>query len=181
MPTCMLMLAFVFVRPCCARCSSPPLCDFMNVHTQYLGHDLNVSADSAGDDLYTWNVELWRTAFKPDCQLAKVGGGGDRHTHTFQACATAQYRRRCCTCVASLHCPKHTMPHALALLSSRPSLLFTPSPLPLPPPPPPPYALNRTWRLCLASLRPPLSSCASPSCAACTPSTPLAWRWCAPT
>jgi hypothetical protein len=31
-----------------------------------------VSADSAGDDLYTWNVELWRTAFKPDCQLAKV-------------------------------------------------------------------------------------------------------------
>lgn len=39
---------------------------------QFTGEESNVSADSAGDDLYTWNVELWRTAFKPDCQLAKV-------------------------------------------------------------------------------------------------------------
>lgn len=39
---------------------------------QFTGQDTNVSADSMGDDLYTWNVELWRTAFKPDCQLAQV-------------------------------------------------------------------------------------------------------------
>lgn len=42
------------------------------VALQFTGEETNVSADSAGDDLYTWNVELWRTAFKPDCQLAKV-------------------------------------------------------------------------------------------------------------
>jgi hypothetical protein len=39
---------------------------------QYTGEDTNVSADSAGDDVYTWNVELWKSAFRPDCQLAKV-------------------------------------------------------------------------------------------------------------
>lgn len=39
---------------------------------QYTGEDANVSADSAGDDVYTWNVELWKSAFRPDCQLAKV-------------------------------------------------------------------------------------------------------------
>lgn len=50
--------------PCCALASY-----------QFTGEDTNVSADSAGDDLYTWNVELWRTAFKPDCQLAKVSTG----------------------------------------------------------------------------------------------------------
>lgn len=31
-----------------------------------------VSADSAGDDVFTWNVEIWRSAFKPDCPMAKV-------------------------------------------------------------------------------------------------------------
>lgn len=39
---------------------------------QFTGEDTNVSADSAGDDVYTWNVELWKSAFRPDCQLAKV-------------------------------------------------------------------------------------------------------------
>lgn len=34
--------------------------------------DFNVTADSAGDDLYTWNVSLWKSAFDPSCQLAKV-------------------------------------------------------------------------------------------------------------
>eukprot|EP00775_Hariotina_reticulata_P010405 gene10405-10563_t len=33
--------------------------------------DFNISADSAGDDLYTWNVSLWKSAFDPSCQLAK--------------------------------------------------------------------------------------------------------------
>lgn len=32
----------------------------------------DISADSAGDDVFTWNVEIWKTAFKPDCQIAKV-------------------------------------------------------------------------------------------------------------
>lgn len=31
-----------------------------------------VSADSAGDDVFSWNVEIWRSAFKPDCPMAKV-------------------------------------------------------------------------------------------------------------
>eukprot|EP00879_Flechtneria_rotunda_P020010 GHRR01021037.1.p1 GENE.GHRR01021037.1~~GHRR01021037.1.p1 ORF type:complete len:401 (+),score=118.20 GHRR01021037.1:516-1718(+) len=39
------------------------------IRRQYQGSD--VSADSAGDDLYTWNVELWKSAFKRDGQLAK--------------------------------------------------------------------------------------------------------------
>lgn len=47
------------------------LCCYL-VALQFTGQDTNVSADSMGDDLYTWNVELWRTAFKPDCQLAQV-------------------------------------------------------------------------------------------------------------
>lgn len=34
--------------------------------------DVNVSADSAADDLYTWNVWLWRSAFDPASRLAKV-------------------------------------------------------------------------------------------------------------
>jgi hypothetical protein len=42
-------------------------------HHQSTGKDLNVSADSAGDDVYTWNVWLWKTAFAPDSQMAKVG------------------------------------------------------------------------------------------------------------
>lgn len=41
------------------------------IRQQYQG--ASVSADSAGDDVYTWNVELWMSGFKPDCQLAKVG------------------------------------------------------------------------------------------------------------
>lgn len=32
----------------------------------------SVSADSVGDDVYCWNVELWRSAFRQDCRLARV-------------------------------------------------------------------------------------------------------------
>lgn len=35
---------------------------------------MHVSADSVGDDVYTWSVEMWKSAFRPDCQLAKVRG-----------------------------------------------------------------------------------------------------------
>jgi hypothetical protein len=41
------------------------------IRRQYTG-SMDVSADSAGDDVYTWSVEMWKSAFKPDCQLAKV-------------------------------------------------------------------------------------------------------------
>jgi hypothetical protein len=41
------------------------------VRRQYTGV-MDVSADSVGDDVYTWSVEMWKSAFKPDCQLAKV-------------------------------------------------------------------------------------------------------------
>jgi hypothetical protein len=42
------------------------------IRRQYTGA-MDVSADSVGDDVYTWSVEMWKSAFKPDCQLAKVG------------------------------------------------------------------------------------------------------------
>jgi hypothetical protein len=41
------------------------------IRRQYTG-SMDVSADSMGDDVYTWSVEMWKSAFKPDCQLAKV-------------------------------------------------------------------------------------------------------------
>eukprot|EP00882_Tetradesmus_deserticola_P024042 GHRQ01026259.1.p2 GENE.GHRQ01026259.1~~GHRQ01026259.1.p2 ORF type:complete len:138 (+),score=52.31 GHRQ01026259.1:829-1242(+) len=41
------------------------------IRRQYTGL-MDVSADSVGDDVYTWSVEMWKSAFKPDCQLAKV-------------------------------------------------------------------------------------------------------------
>jgi hypothetical protein len=47
------------------------------------GEDTNLFADSVGDDLYNWDVQLWKTAFRPDCQLAQAScwlcviGGAD--------------------------------------------------------------------------------------------------------
>jgi hypothetical protein len=64
------------------------------VSVQFTGEETNMSADSAGDDLYTWNVELWRTAFKPDCQLAKVRTCGD--------CTLPQHSQQLCTVPPSL-------------------------------------------------------------------------------
>ncbi|WIA29416.1 hypothetical protein OEZ86_011919 [Tetradesmus obliquus] len=40
------------------------------IRRQYSGA-MHVSADSVGDDVYTWSVEMWKSAFRPDCQLAK--------------------------------------------------------------------------------------------------------------
>jgi hypothetical protein len=48
------------------------------IRRQYTG-SMDVSADSAGDDVYTWSVEMWKSAFKPDCQLAKVRADQAQH------------------------------------------------------------------------------------------------------
>lgn len=48
---------------------SNELLGFIRRQWQGIAH---VSADSNGDDVFTWNVEIWRSAFKQDCQMAKV-------------------------------------------------------------------------------------------------------------
>lgn len=88
-----------------------------------------MSADSAGDDLYTWNVELWRTAFKPDCELAKVSTGCPHpvapqaasmyHSSSLLACGVAS-----CTGMARHNdCQAHTLlawPAMLCIHSTHP-------------------------------------------------------------